>query len=130
MFRVLNPMSCGIHTGIYLSLLKYVAFINSLLVHLYESGICCAVQGFKVSPLGHADDIASASTSKHNVDRTLDTVLRHSKRWRYKFNASYSFSAKALQNLKETVNTKNIDSVGRRLMKRPPWVEITLTASG
>ena len=84
------PMSCGIHQGGYLSLLKYVAFINSLLVSLSNSGICCTVQGFKVSPLGYADDIASSSTSKQRVDRTLEMVLAHSKLWRYKFNADKS----------------------------------------
>ena len=49
------PMKCGIHQGGYLSLLKYVAFINSLLEHLAHSGICCTLQGSEVSPLGYAE---------------------------------------------------------------------------
>ena len=75
-------MSCGIHQGGYLSLLKYVVFINSLLIQLAESGRCCTIQGIKTSPLGYADDIASASTSKYKVDNTLLEVYNHSKKWR------------------------------------------------
>ena len=80
-------MFCGIHQGGYLSLLKYVAFINSLLVQLADSGICCSFQGSNVSPLGYADDLASACISKFRVDRTLELVYRHSRIWRYNFNA-------------------------------------------
>ena len=42
-------MSCGIHQGDYLSLLKYVAFINTLLVELKESKICCALYNIQSS---------------------------------------------------------------------------------
>ena len=80
-------MFCGIHQGGYLSLLKYVAFINSLIVNLSETGICCSFQGSNVSPLGYADDLASACVSKFRVDRTLDLVYKHSRKWRYNFNA-------------------------------------------
>ena len=84
------PLRCGIHQGGYLSLLKYLAFINSLLDSLEESKLCCAIYGINVSPLGYADDIASASTSKANTDRVLQIVYNHSCTWRYKFNPKKS----------------------------------------
>ena len=83
-------MQCGIHQGGYLSLLKYIAFINTLIVELEKSELCSTVCGLKLSPLGYADDIASASTSKHKVDRVLDLVYSHSRKWRYDFNAKKS----------------------------------------
>ena len=67
------PLRCGIHQGGYLSLIKYLAFINSLLVNLENSNLCCAIYGISVSPLGYAD-------------RVLQIVYDHSCTWRYKFN--------------------------------------------
>ena len=69
-----------------LSLFKYLVFINSLLVDLEESRLCGNIYGIPVSPLGYADDIAAATTSKTMTDRVLDTVYQHSLNWRYKFN--------------------------------------------
>ena len=84
------PLRCGIHQGGYLSLLKYLAFINSLLVDLENSGLCCAIYGISVSPLGYADDIATASISKNKTDRVLQVVYNHSRTWRYNFNPKKS----------------------------------------
>ena len=84
------PLRCGIHQGGYLSLIKYIAFINSLLVNLQNSKLCCAMYGVSVSPIGYADDIATASTSKGKTDRVLQTVYDHSCKWRYKFNPKKS----------------------------------------
>ena len=53
---------------------------------LENSGLCCAVYGVNIPPLGYADDIASASTNKHNTDQVLNLVYNHSKKWRYMFN--------------------------------------------
>ena len=64
-------MSCGIHQGGYLSLIKYTACIDSLIRNLEDSGACATIYGVNVSPLGYADDIASASVSKRKVDRVL-----------------------------------------------------------
>ena len=66
--RIQNKLSnwytlgCGIHQGGYLSLVKYLAFINSLLATLKNSGLCCVLYYIPVYPLGYADDIATATT--------------------------------------------------------------------
>ena len=83
-------MLCGIHQGGFLSLIKYTAFINSLLVVLKESKLCCSISYIKTTPLGYADDIAAASTSKNKMDRVLLVVDEHSKLWRYDLNAKKS----------------------------------------
>ena len=57
------PINCGIHQGGYLSLILYTAFINSLISELEASNLCCVIYGIGVSPLGYADDIATASTT-------------------------------------------------------------------
>ena len=80
-------MRCGIHQGGYLSLIKYIAFINSLIETLEQSCLCATIYGLKVSPLGYADDIPSASTSKNRVDAVLKIGYNHSRKWRYEFNA-------------------------------------------
>ena len=80
-------MSCGIHQSGYLSLLKYTAFINSLLITLKESNLCSQIYNIKSSPLGYVDDIAAASTSKARIDLVLNIVHQHSCRWRYDLNA-------------------------------------------
>ena len=83
-------MGCGIHQGGYLSLVKYTAFINTLLISLENSSLCSTIFGLKVSPVGYADDVASASTSKVKVDKVLKMVYEHSRKWRYDFNAGKS----------------------------------------
>ena len=83
-------MRCGIHQGGYLSLLKYIAFINTLIETPKQSDLCATIYDLKVSPLGYADDIASASTSKNRVDAVLKIVYEHSRKWRYDFNAKKS----------------------------------------
>ena len=70
--------------------MKYLAFINSLLVELEESHLCSAICEINTSPLGYADDVAAASISKDRTDRVLDIAYRHSCRWRYKFNPKKS----------------------------------------
>ena len=84
------PLTCGIHQGGYLSLVKYLAFINSLLITLEESNLCCSIYGISVSPLGYADDIATASTNKVKTDKVLKIVYDHSCLWRYSFNPKKS----------------------------------------
>ena len=85
------PLRCGIHQGRgYLSLMKYIAFIDSLLVTLENSNFCIAIYRVNVSPLGYADDVASASTSKAQTDQVLKIVYNHSCKWRYRFNPKKS----------------------------------------
>ena len=103
------PLRCGIHQGGYLSLIKYLAFINSLLVELENSGLCIALYGISVSPLGYADDIATASTSKTKTDCVLQVVYDHSCTWRYKFNPKKS----AVLVYGETSSTNKLNATHR-----------------
>ena len=81
-------MECGIHQGGFFSLMKYTAFINSLLTELEDSKLCCTIERIKTSPLGYADDVASASTFKCNLDSVMNLVHKHCNRWRYQLNAN------------------------------------------
>ena len=81
-------LECGVHQGGYLSLFKYIAFINTLLTELEESNLCCAIYNIKTSPLGYADDVASACTSKIKLDMAMNIVNEHSNMWRYSLNAT------------------------------------------
>ena len=83
-------MECGIHQGGYLSLVKYTAYINSLITNLESSGLCCAIYRIKTSPVRYADDIAAGTTSKQKMDRVMSRVHQHSCNWRYRLNASKS----------------------------------------
>ena len=83
-------MDCGIHQGGYLSLVKYTAFINSLITSLKESNLCSTIYRVKVSPVGYADDMATCSTSKNKLDQAMTIVNEHGCKWRYSFNASKS----------------------------------------
>ena len=73
-----------------ISLIKYTAFIDSLIVTLEQSRACASIYGTHVSPLGYADDIASASISERDIDNVLRIADRHSREWRYEFNAKKS----------------------------------------
>ena len=101
-------MGCGIHQVGYFSLIKYVSFINSFLVHLNESNLCCEISGLKVSPTGYANDVASASPSKCKVDAVLDAVFKHSRRWRYEFNSKKSAVLVYGECKKDRNNIKNL----------------------
>ena len=84
------PLQCGIHQGGYLSLLKYMAFINSLITDLKASGLCCRLYRTPSTPVGYADDLAMCSTSIFKLDRAIDIVAAHGHIWRYSFNAKKS----------------------------------------
>ena len=64
-------MRCGIHLGGFLSLTKYVAFINGLLNTLEESKLCCSIVNIPSTPVGYADDVAAAWISKIITDKAL-----------------------------------------------------------
>ena len=83
-------MECGIHQGGYLSLVKYTAFINSLISSLETSGVCSSIYRIQTSPVGYADDIAASTKSKRRMDLVMDRVFSHSCLWRYTFNADKS----------------------------------------
>ena len=84
------PMRCGIHQGGFLSLTKYVAFINELLNVLEKSKLCCTINKIPSTPVGYADDIASACTSKPKTDKVLQIVHDFGRKWRFSFNAKKS----------------------------------------
>ena len=83
-------LQCGIHPGGFLSLLKYTVFINSLLNELKCSGLCCKLYRTPSTPMGYADDLATCSTSKYNLDKAINVVATHGRTWRYDFNAKKS----------------------------------------
>ena len=78
-------MTCGIHQGGFLSLLKYTAFIYPLLRKLEESNTGCHIVGIPSTPIGYADDMATCSISKPKLDRARCIVSEHAKRWRYRY---------------------------------------------
>ena len=84
------PMLCGIHQGGYLSLVKYIAFINSLIVELRDTDLCCSIGRIKSTPLGYADDLATCTLSGNEMQTVLDVVGHHGRTWRYSFNAKKS----------------------------------------
>ena len=83
-------MECGIHQGGYLSLVKYTAFIDSLIEDLNKSELCSAIYKIPSSPVGYADDLAASTVSKNKMDQVMDKVYQHGCDWRYAFNASKS----------------------------------------
>ena len=83
-------MECGIHQGGFLSLLKYTAFIDPLIRKLELSGLGCKIIDIPTSPVGYADDMASASLSKLNTDKSLNIIYEYARKWRYKYNAKKS----------------------------------------
>ena len=84
------PMSCGIHQGRVLSLVKYLVFIDELLVKLEQSKLCCIIDNVPSSPAGYADDLATATVSKIRTDMVHDIVNDCGRKWHFKFNASKS----------------------------------------
>ena len=83
-------MQCGIHQGGFLSLIKYIAFINQLITELSDSGYCCKIGALKSTPPGYADDIATVCLTKLKMDKSLQIVENYGKKWRFKFNAKKS----------------------------------------
>ena len=73
-----------------MSLLKNTVFINSLLVDLRESKVCCMIYKTPSTPVGYADDLAAACNSKPKMDRAMEIVYAHGRTWRYDFNARKS----------------------------------------
>ena len=80
-------MECGIHQGGYLSLVKYTAYIDSLITLLEQSNLCCDIYRIKSSPVRYADDMAACTTSKRRMDQVMEKVHQLGCDWRYSFNA-------------------------------------------
>ena len=80
----------GIHQGGFMSLMKYTIFVNSLLVKLKDSDLCCKIYDTPSTPLGYANDIATCCSSKNRTDRAMSIVHDHGCTWRYDLNAKKS----------------------------------------
>ena len=61
-----------------------------ILFHLEKSKLCCSINMIPSTPVGYADDIATACISKLRTDHTLDIVYNYGCKWRFKFNAKKS----------------------------------------
>ena len=83
-------LKCGIHQGGYMSLIKYTAFINSLIIQLKESGFRCSIRRILSSTVGYADDLATCCLSERKLEGALKVVQQHGCRWRYVYNAKKS----------------------------------------
>ena len=83
-------MLCGIHQGGFLSLTTYVAFIDALLNTLEQSKLCCTIMKIPSTPVGYADDVATACISKLRTDKVLKAVHDFGCKWRFNFNANKS----------------------------------------
>ena len=57
-----------------MALIKYTAFINSLLNALRQSNVCCRIYRKPGSPVGYADDIAACCRIQNNLDRIMNIV--------------------------------------------------------
>ena len=84
------PMLRGIHQGGFLSLTKYIAFINELIIDLKNSGTCSVAHNLKCSPVSYADDLATCAKSKNKLDQAMQIVYKHGCKWRFEFNAKKS----------------------------------------
>ena len=96
------PMLCGIHQGGFLSLVKYIAFVNSLLIELKNSNLCCSIERVQTTPLGYADDLATCTLSGNKMHRVMNIVEKHGRTWRYSFNAKKSAVMVLGETLRET----------------------------
>ena len=70
-----------------MSLLNYTLFINSLLVQLKLSGLCCKIYRTPSTPVGYADDLARGCINVNRLNQVMDIVYQHRCTWRYEFNA-------------------------------------------
>ena len=83
-------LKCGIHQGGYMSLIKYTAFINSLLKDMQQLNVCCKIYRTPSAPVGYADDMAACCRLKNELDMVMTAVNNHGRVWRYDFNAKKS----------------------------------------
>ena len=70
-------LKCGIHQGGYMSLIKYTAFINSLITKIKDSYVCCRIYRTPITPVGYADDLAACCRSEDNLNRVMHLVGDH-----------------------------------------------------
>ena len=124
-------MGCGIHQGGFLSLYKYIAFINQLIVELQDSGYCYMIRDLHSSSPGYADDIAAVCPTKQKMDMALKLVDQYGKRWRFNFNAKKSAIMVYGENEKTNLtNSKNrIFKLGdKRVLERTSYDHVGIKA--
>ena len=73
-----------------MSLIKYTAFINSLLSTVQNSGVCCKIYRTPSAPVGYADDLAACCVQQNDLKRVMQIVHDHGRTWRFDFNAKKS----------------------------------------
>ena len=83
-------LKCGIHQGGYMSLIKYTAFINSLLTTVQNSRICCKIYRTPSAPVGYADHLAACCRQQRDLKRVMQIVHAHGRTWRFDFSAKKS----------------------------------------
>ena len=71
-------------------MVKYILFIDELLLDLEKSKLCCTIAHIPSSPAGYADDLAAATVSKQHTDMVHLMVHEYGRKWRFKFNAAKS----------------------------------------
>ena len=119
------PMLCGIHQGGFLSLVKYIAFVNSLIVELKNSNLCCAIDRIQTTPVGYADDLATCTLTGNRMHRVLGIVGHHGCTWRYSFNAKKSaimvFGGSRAETLRGSEN--RMYKLGNDRVKEAPYYD-------
>ena len=121
----------GIHQGGFMSLLKYIAFINSLLDELEVSDSCVKLYKIPASPVGYADDLAAVSISKRKADNVIDIVYKHRIKWRYDLHADKSAILVYGEDVNEGVtNSHNINFMlgPKRIKERKEYDHVGIKA--
>ena len=67
-----------------------IVFINSLILELKTSNLCCAIERVQTAPFGYADDLATCTLSGDKLQKAMNIVECHGRTWRYTFNAKKS----------------------------------------
>ena len=124
-------LKCGIHQGGYMSLIKYTAFINSLLVSLQSSDLCCNIRRIPSTPVGYADDLAACCRSERKLERALKVVHQHGCTWRYQYNAGKSgvmVYGEARNTNKHNAAIRNFRLGDKRVKEKVRYEHVGITA--
>ena len=83
-------VSQGVQQGAPLSMFLYQLFVNDMLCELRDSRHGARVEDINITCPAYADDVALIATTECDMQNMLNIVNKHSRKWRYKFNASKS----------------------------------------
>ena len=84
-------------------MVKYILFIDELLLDLEKSKLCCTIAHIPSSPAGYADDLATATVSKQHTDMVHLMVHEYGRKWRFKFNAAKSALKSAMERKRKLI---------------------------